>query len=77
MIDTSVEVIFTGGVVWTGTGRTSALAVRGGRVHAVGAAALACAADEVVDLAGGFLMPAFGDGHAHPVLGGLERQGRG
>lgn len=27
---------------------------------------------EVVDLQGGFLMPSFGDGHAHPLLGGLE-----
>lgn len=27
---------------------------------------------EIVDLAGGFLMPSFGDGHAHPLLGGLE-----
>jgi predicted amidohydrolase YtcJ len=25
-----------------------------------------------VDLEGGFLMPSFGDGHAHPLLGGLE-----
>ena len=25
-----------------------------------------------VDLDGGFLMPSFGDGHAHPMLGGLE-----
>src|SRR5690606_18193151 len=29
----------------------------------------------VVDLEGGFLMPSFGDGHAHPLLGGLEAQG--
>lgn len=30
---------------------------------------------EVVDLDGAFLMPAFGDGHAHPVFGALEIQG--
>ncbi|WP_166972976.1 amidohydrolase [Brevibacterium atlanticum] len=30
---------------------------------------------EVVDLDGGFLMPAFGDGHAHPIFGGLEAEG--
>jgi len=28
-----------------------------------------------VDLDGGFLMPSFGDGHAHPMLGGLESVG--
>src|SRR6195952_478796 len=28
-----------------------------------------------VDLDGGFLMPSFGDGHAHPLLGGLEDVG--
>ena len=31
-------------------------------------------ADEV-DLDGGFLMPSFGDGHAHPLYGGLEYAG--
>ncbi|WP_231938873.1 amidohydrolase [Brevibacterium sandarakinum] len=30
---------------------------------------------EVVDLDGGFLMPSFGDGHAHPIFGGLEAEG--
>ena len=28
-----------------------------------------------VDLDGGFLMPSFGDGHAHPLYGGLEAAG--
>src|ERR1700712_2863320 len=28
-----------------------------------------------VDLDGGFLMPSFGDGHAHPLYGGLEAVG--
>ncbi|MGW5049619.1 amidohydrolase [Actinokineospora sp. NPDC004072] len=72
MIETSTAV-FRGGTVWTGrTGRTDAIAVRGGRVVAVGADARG---DVEVDLAGGFLMPAFGDGHAHPIFGGLQRQG--
>lgn len=30
---------------------------------------------EHVDLDGGFLMPSFGDGHAHPIFGGLEAEG--
>lgn len=70
---------FHGGAVWTGTGGADehALLVRDGRVAAVGAAAEAAAAgaDAVVDLEGGFLMPSFGDGHAHPMFGGLEAEG--
>lgn len=31
--------------------------------------------DEVVDLEGKFVMPAFADGHAHPLFGGREAQG--
>lgn len=46
-----------------------------GAVAAVGEEATARAADEEVDLDGGFLMPSFGDGHAHPLLGGLEEVG--
>ncbi|WP_169252793.1 amidohydrolase [Brevibacterium sp. 'Marine'] len=30
---------------------------------------------ETVDLRGGFLMPSFADGHAHPIFGGLEAEG--
>ena len=30
---------------------------------------------QTVDLEGGFLMPSFGDGHAHPLYGGLEAAG--
>lgn len=54
-----------------------ALAVADGRIVALAAAAeeLRTEADEVVDLAGGVLAPAFGDGHAHPLLGGLEKLG--
>ena len=70
---------FHGGTVWTGAGDgdARALLVRDGAVEAVGAAAEAAAsgADAVVDLEGGFLMPSFGDGHAHPMFGGLEADG--
>ncbi|GAA3737679.1 hypothetical protein HDA32_005402 [Spinactinospora alkalitolerans] len=71
--------VWTGGTVWTGkdSEETHALAASGGRITALGdeAAALAGAAAEVVDLDGGLLLAAFGDGHAHPVFGGLELQG--
>ncbi|MGK0722047.1 amidohydrolase [Leucobacter sp. W1478] len=55
-----------------------ALAVAEGRVVAEGASALSLAENPgvvVIDLAGGTLAPAPGDGHAHPVLGGLEALG--
>lgn len=67
--------LFHGGVVWTPTTTTDALLIADGVVQAVGAEALASAADRKVDLEGGFLMPSFGDGHAHPLFGGLEATG--
>jgi predicted amidohydrolase YtcJ len=68
--------LFTGGVIWTGTGDTDAVLVSDGAVVAVGdeARRRADGADRV-DLDGGFLMPSFGDGHAHPLYGGLEAVG--
>ena len=69
--------IFTGGVIWTGSVRRhDALLVADGVVRALGdeARSSAAGADEV-DLDGGFLMPSFGDGHAHPLYGGLESAG--
>lgn len=55
----------------------TAAAVADGRIVAVGddAIALRATADETVDLLGGVLAPAFGDGHAHPLQGGLEKLG--
>ena len=71
--------LFTGGVIWTGAQNTDALLVIGGEVRATGERArnLAESTPNVadVDLAGGFLMPSFGDGHAHPLYGGLEAAG--
>ncbi|HKV21265.1 MAG TPA: amidohydrolase [Mycobacterium sp.] len=69
--------IFTGGVIWTGSGSvTDALLVTDGVVRATGDEARASATGaEEVDLQGGFLMPSFGDGHAHPLYGGLESAG--
>lgn len=72
--------VFTEGtvVITTEGATTDALAVQGGRVIAHGDDARALVSDPdavVVDLAGGTLAPALGEGHAHPVLGGLEAQG--
>ncbi|MFG2651923.1 amidohydrolase [Streptomyces sp. NPDC048436] len=68
------------GAVRTGSDEhkdTTALAVRDGRVIALGdeARALAEVAYEIVELGAGLLLPAFGDGHAHPLFGGLESFG--
>ena len=71
------SVFFDGGTIWTDKGEDSdALLVIDGVIAAVGAQARS-RADGVdrVDLDGGFLMPSFGDGHAHPMLGGLEYVG--
>ncbi|MFS0897173.1 amidohydrolase [Mycolicibacterium litorale] len=69
--------VFRNGTIWTGTSApvTDALLVVDGSVAALGEEARARTADEEVDLDGGFLMPSFGDGHAHPLLGGLEEVG--
>lgn len=57
---------------------STALAVRDSAVVALGAEAEALASDQtsvIIDLAGGTLAPAVGDGHAHPMLGGVEALG--
>lgn len=73
--------VFVNGTILSGyradARASEAAAVVDGAVVATGAEALALrsTADEVVDLAGGVLAPAFGDGHAHPLQGGLEKLG--
>ncbi|MFF4675021.1 amidohydrolase [Streptomyces sp. NPDC001279] len=75
--------VFRRATVWTGlpippgAAQPTALAVRDGRIEAVGAEAeaLVGSADEVLDLGGGLLMPAFGDGHCHPDQAGYEALG--
>ncbi|HWD03967.1 MAG TPA: amidohydrolase [Amycolatopsis sp.] len=72
--------IFRGGRVFTADAAgtiASAVAVADGKIAAVGGhravEPFLRAADEVVDLRGGLLLPGFGDAHVHPVMGGLER----
>ena len=81
---------FFGGTIWRGAGEPPArsLLVRDGVVVALDDEADASAEAlqragagraesdvERVDLDGGFLMASFGDGHAHPLFGGLEAEG--
>ncbi len=74
-----VDTIFVGGSVFTAGMTTSApgaVAVACGRIVALGSddelRALAGAKTEVVDLAGGLLVPGFQDSHAHPVMAGID-----
>jgi hypothetical protein len=62
--------------VWAGIGQlTDALLIKDGRVLTLGSNALSASADQTIDLAGAFVMPAFADGHAHPLFAGRESQG--
>jgi predicted amidohydrolase YtcJ len=75
-----VDTVFRGGVVLTGlpgAPRARAAAVHRGQVVALDEDALDLAgtAREVIDLDGGALLPGFGDGHAHPLWGGVELEG--
>lgn len=73
------ELILTNGHVYTvedGKPWAEAVAIKDGRILAVGTsveiARLKGAKTNVVDLHGRFLMPAFGDAHAHPIFGGMS-----
>ena len=78
---------FHNGTVWLGTARepTDSLLVRDGVIAAIGSedvdSLLSARSQtetnsvEEIDLDGGFLMPSFGDGHAHPIFGGMEAEG--
>jgi predicted amidohydrolase YtcJ len=72
------DIAFLGGPVYLGTAdrsRVGGLAVRDGRVVALGQAAtreLVGPRTEVVDLTGGLLIPGFQDAHVHPIQAGVE-----
>ncbi|MDP2289897.1 MAG: amidohydrolase [Actinomycetota bacterium] len=71
-------VLFTGGPIITFGGESvTALAVHDDRIVAIGdeAATWATTFDQVVQLAGRPLLPAFRDGHAHPLHGGVNLNG--
>ncbi|MFE4725292.1 amidohydrolase [Microbacterium sp. NPDC056736] len=72
------DLVFTGGPVFTANtvrSRASAVAVRAGRIVAVGGddvRELVGPSTELVDLRGRMLIPGFQDAHVHPVWGGLD-----
>lgn len=71
-----MRTLLINGSVWSNFGQLSnALLIEDGRVKALGSDALSGSAEETIDLAGAFVMPAFADGHAHPLFAGRESQG--
>ncbi|GAB6903513.1 amidohydrolase [Kineosporia succinea] len=77
MTDPHADLVFTGGPVHcldAARSQSSALAVRDGRIVALGVGATAAVGPktEIVDLAGRALLPGFQDAHVHAVFGGLE-----
>ncbi|MFE0626559.1 amidohydrolase [Streptomyces sp. NPDC058864] len=72
------DLVLTGGPVHTVDpvlGRATSVAVRGGRIAAVGhdeVRELIGPGTEVVDLAGKMLLPGFQDAHVHPLGAGIE-----
>ncbi len=66
-------------IVWTGARaadgsyvESDSVAFDGEGVLALGDAAKALDAEQVIDAGGGFVCPAFGDGHVHCIPGGFE-----
>lgn len=77
--DPGADLIFRGGVVWTGVegeGPAQAVAVAGGRILAVGSDAEVDAYEgpdtRVVELDGRALVPGFIDSHTHFIAGGFQ-----
>jgi len=71
-----VHTLYKAVTIWSpGAVPTSALLVTNGIITAIGDNALASLFDEVVDLGNVFVMPAFIDGHAHPLFAGREMLG--
>ena len=70
------SVLFTGGLLWSPADwpapEAGQLLVTEGRIAAVGKRLDAPVGSERIDLQGGTLLPAFADGHAHPLQAGLE-----
>jgi predicted amidohydrolase YtcJ len=76
MADTHADLLFTGGPIFDAAAGADALAVRDGRIAAIGRTdelrELAGPRTEVVELDGRLLLPGFQDAHIHAVMGGVE-----
>jgi len=71
--------LLSGGTIWRGPGipTAHALLLDDDRIAALDEAAESAAGDDTrrIDLQGAFVMASWGDGHAHPLFGGLESEG--
>ncbi len=73
------QTLLSDGVIWRGPGLPAARAmlIDDDRIAALDDAAEAAADDDTrrIDLQGAFVMASWGDGHAHPLFGGLAAEG--
>ena len=67
--------LFNGHFWSSGCSIFSALLIENDLIIATGESALNSVCDEKIDLQGAFVMPAFSDGHAHPLFAGREMMG--
>ena len=71
-----MRTLFRNAQFWSpGTEPFDGILVDNGIIIAIGAQALASEYAEAIDLNGAFVIPAFLDGHAHPIYGGREAAG--
>ena len=74
------DMVITGGMAWTGLssgkGQPGAVAIRGGKILAVGDSAVIAkyvgSRTQVIDAHDGLVLPGFADGHTHFVDGGFQ-----
>jgi len=72
----TVRTLFRNAQCWSaGKEIFDGILVKGGIITAIGEDAFASMYDEIIDLDGAFLAPAFLDGHAHPIFAGREAAG--
>ena len=71
-----MKTLFTNATFWSsGSPVFSSMLVENEKIIAVGQKAVELEHNKVVDLSGAFVMPAFADGHAHPLFAGREMLG--
>ena len=71
-----MKTLFTNATFWSSDSPVfTSMLIENETIIAIGNQALEEPADERVDLQGAFVMPAFADGHAHPLFAGREMLG--
>lgn len=69
-----MAIYFSGGTIWCSRGKLStSLRIETSHISEIDGPSRA--GDQLINLDGGFLAPAFLDGHAHPLFAGRESQG--